>query len=64
MARKQEGDIKYPKKSHLTLSPEEAKRRALERQRDRRAREKLGKALDPAIKIKEEGAVQISRWSE
>jgi hypothetical protein len=60
MARKQEVDIKHPERSHPTLSAEEARQRALDRQRERRARRKLEKATDPAIRIKEEGAVQLS----
>jgi hypothetical protein len=53
-------DIKHPEKSHPILSTEDAKQRALDRQRERRARRKLEKATDPDIKIEEEGAVQLS----
>jgi hypothetical protein len=58
MARKL--DIKHREKSHPTLSAEEARQRELDRQRERRARRKLEQATDPEIKIKEEGAVQLS----
>jgi hypothetical protein len=60
MVRKQEGEIKHPKKSHPKLPVKEAQKRVLDRQRARRALRKLEKATDPGISIKEEGAVQLS----
>lgn len=38
MPRKDPGNLRYPQKSHPRLSIEEAKKRALERQRQKKAR--------------------------
>ena len=45
MARKREEGIKHPEKSHPILSTEEARRRKLNRQNDRRKRRKLENAM-------------------
>ena len=44
MARKKEADITHPGRAHPTFTVEEAKRRELQRQRDKRARRKLEKS--------------------
>jgi hypothetical protein len=41
MPRKKEADVTHPRKSHPTLTPEEARERERQRQRDRRAQRRL-----------------------